>query len=214
MAGTYGVLFFLAWDLPRAIEAEAAVLALEKIIIPMFLVLVLLTATHSVLVHCARRKLLLAHFFSALPAAEALTEVVLNSSKGAIFALPAVRVQSWAGTVIVQVGPFVTLRTANGIVLRVAVFSLGTLAVSFLPVPEVRDQSSNPGGGYFHQQSQEHQWQQQARHGGEAHVRPAVTSHSPIRAQAVAAVAAAGGWQRQSPGMSGSAGPKWSLGLE
>lgn len=35
-----------------------------------------------------------------------------------------------------------------------------------------------------------HQWQQQARHSGEAHVRPAVTSHSPIRAQAVAAAGA------------------------
>lgn len=37
-----------------------------------------------------------------------------------------------------------------------------------------------------------HQWQQQVRHGGEAHVRPAVASHSPMRARAVAAVAAAG----------------------
>lgn len=51
---------------------------------------------------------------------------------------------------------FVTLRTANGIILRVAVFSLGTHTVSFLPVPEVRDQSSNPGRESFHQQSQEH----------------------------------------------------------
>lgn len=83
-----------------------------------------------------------------------------------------------------------TLRTANGIILRVAVFSLGTHTVSFFPVPEVRDQSINPGRESFHQQDQEHQWQQQARHGGEAHVRPAVTSHSPIRTQAVAAAGA------------------------
>lgn len=38
-----------------------------------------------------------------------------------------------------------------------------------------------------------HQWQQQARHGGEAHDRPAVASYSPIRAQAVAAAAAESG---------------------
>ena len=36
-----------------------------------------------------------------------------------------------------------------------------------------------------------YQWLQQARDGGEAHVRPVVASHSPIRAQAVAAAAAA-----------------------
>lgn len=39
---------------------------------------------------------------------------------------------------------FVALRTANGFIFRVSVFSLRTKAVSLLPVPEVRDQSSNP----------------------------------------------------------------------
>lgn len=47
--------------------------------------------------------------------------------------------------------------------------------------------------------SQSHQWQQQARDGGEAHVRPAVSSHSPIRAQAVATVTADRGDSRYRP---------------
>lgn len=39
---------------------------------------------------------------------------------------------------------FMALCTANGAVLRVDVFSLGTLAVSLLPVPGVQDQSNDP----------------------------------------------------------------------
>lgn len=101
MAGAYSVLYLIAVDLLHAIDAEATVLALEKIAIPIFPVLVLLTATLGVPVHCARRKLHLVHFFSALRAAEALSEVVLNSSKGAVFTLSAVCVQPWAWTVIV-----------------------------------------------------------------------------------------------------------------
>lgn len=54
-----------------------------------------------------------------------------------------------------------------------------------------------------------HQWQQQAGHGGEAHVGPAVASHSPIGAQAAAAAAAAEsgrrgpGRSREEPGAAG-----------
>lgn len=53
----------LTVNLLLAIDAEAAVLALEKIVIPIFPVLVLLTATLGVLAHCARRKFHLVHFW-------------------------------------------------------------------------------------------------------------------------------------------------------
>lgn len=91
------------------------------------------------------------------------------------------------------------LRAANGPILRVAVFSLGTQTLSLLPVPRVKDQPVDPCRVHIHQQSPEHQWQQQARDGGEAHVRPAVASHSPIRAQAVATVTADRGDSRYRP---------------
>lgn len=90
---------------------------------------------------------------------------------------------------VAQVGPFVAICTANGIVFRMDIFSLGAQGISLLQVPEMSNQSSNPRGVYGLQHSQEHQWQQQARHGREAHVRPAEASHSPIRAQVVVVAA-------------------------
>lgn len=57
----------------------------------------------------------------------------------------------------------------------------------FLPTPPPPSPSPSPLGPC----PRTHQWQQQARHGGEAHDRPAVASYSPIRAQAVVAAAAA-----------------------
>lgn len=217
MAGAHGVLLLTAEDVHRAIEAGAAVPAPENTVTQRLLVLVLPAATHGVLVYHARRKLHLVHFIPAFGAAEALSEEVLNGSIGAVFTLLAVCVPPWGWAVIVQVGPFMALRTANGAILRVSVFSLGTRAVSLLPVPGVRDQSTDPRGEYFHQQCQEHQWQQRARHGGEAHVRPAVASHSPIRAQAAEAAAVGAGKVAAKspgvPGMGGSGGPKRSRGL-
>lgn len=53
----------LTLQLHRAIEARAAVVALKKIVIPIFPVLVLLAATYSVPVHSARRNLHLVHFW-------------------------------------------------------------------------------------------------------------------------------------------------------
>lgn len=144
MTGAHCVLFLCAGDVHCAIETEAAVHALEKGCTPITPVLVLPAAAHSVLGHSARRNLHLVHFFSAFGATEALCEVVLRSCKGAVFTFPAVCVQPRAGTVLVQVGPFVALRTANGIILRVNIFSLGTQNSSLLPVPDVRDQCHNP----------------------------------------------------------------------
>lgn len=95
----------LTLQLHRAIEARAAVVALKKIVIPIFPVLVLLAATYSVPVHSARRNLHLVHFFSAYRAAMAFYGVVLSSGIGAVFTLPAVRVQPRGWTVIVLVGP-------------------------------------------------------------------------------------------------------------
>lgn len=53
----------LTGDLHRAIEAEAAVHALEKGVTPVIAVLVLPAATHGVPVHGARRNLHLVHFW-------------------------------------------------------------------------------------------------------------------------------------------------------
>lgn len=144
MAGAHGVLLGTAGDLHRAIEAGAAVPAPEKSVTQSILVLVLLAATHGVLVHCARRNLHLVHFFPAYGAADALTEVVLRSSIGAIFTLLAFCVPPWGWTVIVTVGPFMALGTADGAIKRVDVFSVGALALSLLPVPGVRDKTNNP----------------------------------------------------------------------
>lgn len=91
-----GIMFLLAGNLYCAIDAEAAVQTLEKIVIPVTPVLVLPAATYGVLVHCARGNLHLGHFLPALGAAEALCEVVLRITKGAIFTLFAVRIQSRA----------------------------------------------------------------------------------------------------------------------
>ena len=54
----------LTGDLHRAIEAEAAVIALEKGFTPIKPVLVLPAATHRVPVHSTRRNLHLVHFWS------------------------------------------------------------------------------------------------------------------------------------------------------
>lgn len=77
MASANGVLFLLAGDVHSAIEAEAAVQALEKTLTPVIPVLVLPAAAHGVPVYCARGNLHLLHFFPAFGAAEALPKVVL-----------------------------------------------------------------------------------------------------------------------------------------
>lgn len=187
MAVADGVLSLLAGDIHCAIGTEAAVQTPEASFTPVFPVLVLPAAAHSVPVHYTRRNLHLEHFVPAPGAAQASSEMVLQGSVGARGTHPAVRVSPWTRTVIVQIGTFVALGAANGAILRVVIFSLGTGTLSLLQVPGVRDQPLNPCGVHICQQSWKHQWQQQARHGGEAHVRPAVASQSPIRAGAVAA---------------------------
>jgi hypothetical protein len=126
MAGAHSVLSLLTGDSYGAIETEAAIRALEMFSAQVVPELVLPAATHCVLVHGTRRNLHLGHFFSTHGAAEAPWEVVLGSGKSASFTLPAVCVHPRPWTVIVQVGSFMALGTADGIILRVAVFSLGT----------------------------------------------------------------------------------------
>lgn len=63
MAGTHGVLFLLTGDSHCAVETEAAVQALENLLIQVVLELILSTATLRVLVRCTRRNLHLEHFF-------------------------------------------------------------------------------------------------------------------------------------------------------
>lgn len=58
--------------------------------------------------------------------------------------------------------------------------------------PLLRDRPPTPPPSPLGLRRGAHQWQQQAGHGGEAHVGPAVASHSPIGAQAAAAAAESG----------------------
>lgn len=139
MAVTHGVLSLLTGDCHGAVEAGAAVHALEVCLTQVALELVLLTATHRVLVSLARRDLHLGHFFPTCLATETLPEVILGSRKGALFTLPADCIPPWARTVTHQVGSFVALGAADGIVLRMDILSLGTQAIPLLPVTKRRD---------------------------------------------------------------------------
>lgn len=144
MAVTHGVLSLLTGDCNGAIEARAAVHALEVRPTQVALELVLLTATHGVPVSSAGRNLHLEHLFPTCLATEALSEVVLGSRKGAFIALPADCIPPWAWTVIHQVRSFVTFGATDGIILRMDVLSLGTQIIPLLPVTKRRDQSSDP----------------------------------------------------------------------
>lgn len=143
MADTHSVLSLLAGDSHGAIEAEAARHALEQLLTEIVPELVLPAATHSVLVHCARGQLHLEQFFPAHGTAEALPHVVLGGREGAALTFPAVGAPPWLWTVIVQVGPFVALGTADGMIVRVVVFSLGTQTIPLLRVPKGRDQAND-----------------------------------------------------------------------
>lgn len=157
MAVAHGVLILLTGDSHSAVEAGAAVPAPEELFTQVVPVLVLLTATHSVPVRSAGRNLHLGHFFPTCLAAEALSEVVLGSRKSAFITILAHCFPPWAWTVTHQVGSFVALGTADGIIQRVGILSLGTRTIPLLPVPKGRDQSSDPQGVDPHQQGQEHQ---------------------------------------------------------
>lgn len=156
MAVADGVLSLLAGDIHCAIGTEAAVQTPEASFTPVFPVLVLPAAAHSVPVHYTRRNLHLEHFVPAPGAAQASSEMVLQGSVGARGTHPAVRVSPWTRTVIVQIGTFVALGAANGAILRVVIFSLGTGTLSLLQVPGVRDQPLNPCGVHICQQSWKH----------------------------------------------------------
>lgn len=142
VAVTHGVLTLFTGNRHGAIEAGAAVHALEVFVTEELLELVLLTATHSVLVCSARRNLHLGHFFPTYLAAEALFDVVLGSRKGAFVTIPAVWCLPLVYTVFYQVGSFVALGTTDGIIQRVDVLSLWTQTLLLLP--KGRDQSSDP----------------------------------------------------------------------
>lgn len=144
MAVTHGVLFLLTGDCHGAIEAGAAVHTLEVRLTQVALELVLLAATHGVLVSSARRNLHLEHFFPTCLATETLFEVVLRSRKGAFITLLADCFPSWAWTVTHQVVSFVALGATDGIILWMGILSLGTQIIPLLPVTKRRNQSGDP----------------------------------------------------------------------